>query len=78
MRSELMGKKYTVTNSRLGDEIWSMESDDPMMPNIVYKFGEEYTYTQPIPGQAEGLTVKVAFIENIIVNKTGHSLAWVP
>jgi len=56
--SEMMGKKVTYNFARVSDDLWSLTSCDPMVPDLTYRLGEEYSYVQPVPGLPGGLSCK--------------------
>jgi len=48
---------FRMTMSRVGDDMFSAKSTSDLFPDVVFRFGEEFSYSAPVPGGAS-MTVK--------------------
>lgn len=76
MIKEMCGRRLTMTFSREGDDMVKMTTTDPMMPDLTYRLGEQYSFTQQIPGvpggvQCTGISVQTSCNEMSTVMKAG-------
>ena len=60
MIKDMCGKRLTMTICREGDDMFKCTSSDPaLMPDITYRLGEQYSFTQQFPGVPGGIPCTV-------------------